>query len=236
MESPISTLHPSLVGAFVLASCALSPGTVLNPSDVLDDWTAGANPITGADPGSWTLTGSGLGGGYSHAQSLVSDFSATGPFSFSVSSQHTDANHFGVLWGFQDQDNHFRMNWGPSEFTIERELGGISTVLYSSTMSFVDGAHYAFSLEATGSGYDVMVSEGSTALFHHSFLDSTFETGQVGVYDSYCWGSGMWTDFDFDQYVPTPSAAPSVPDSATTLPLLGLSLMGLMALRRKMRN
>src|SRR5581483_3577721 len=74
-------------------------------------------------------------------QGLVSDFTQSGDFTFSarVQSLYTDDDIFGLVFGYQDPNNHYRLSWDGGGFEeadnhyglhLIRELNGTATTLY----------------------------------------------------------------------------------------------------------
>jgi len=211
--------------------------TLISSADVINDWTSGANAIDGGTDGVWQQSGATVVATGNHQGSLISDFSTGGNFSLSVDTRSRDNDLFGLLWGVQDLSNHYRLSWGLERhdsgttgwtsgggFRIFKEVGGVTTQLFSSNSTYVMNQDYNLNVTGTGSGFDVMITNTTTSasIFNQSITDTTFTSGKVGIHEWYQGNSNVWSNFDVTA-VPGPS----------TLAIFGLGLMGFASRRFK---
>jgi len=226
----------SIIALLMLLPMTAS-ATLISSADVINDWTSGGSAIDGVTNGVWQQSGISVVGTGNHVGSLVSDFSTSGNFSFSLDTRARDDDLFGLMWGVQDLSNHYRFSWGLQRhdsgtsgwnggggFRIFKEVGGATTQLFSSNSTYVIGQNYNLNVTGTGSGFNVMITNTTTnsSIFNQSIADTTFTSGKVGIHEWYQGGSNVWSNFDITT-VPEPS----------TLAIFGLGLMGLASRRFK---
>lgn len=227
--------------AILMLSPIVVSASVITPSDVLSDWTPSGSPIDGGTDGVWTQSGSSIVGSGNHRASLLSDFSNSDSFGFSVDSRARDNDLFGLMWGVQDLSNHYRFSWGQERndggntgwtgsggFNLYKEVGGVATGLFNSNIEYVIGNDYNLNVLGTAGGFDVLITNltTSTNIFNISIADTTFTSGRVGVHEWYQGNSNVWSNFDNSQTVPEPSV----------IALMGLGVFGLGISRRKMKK
>ena len=99
---------------------------------------------------------------------------------------------------------------------------------HGSTMGWADKTSYDFLLEfnTTAGEFRVEVSEGATTLWDQTVVDSTFTSGEFGFYN-YSQGNVRYSGFE--QTGGTP-----VPEAGATAMMLGLALIGLAAVRKRL--
>ncbi|MEZ6136370.1 MAG: hypothetical protein R3C53_15855 [Pirellulaceae bacterium] len=218
----------------------------LTSTDVFDNWTATGSPINGQTAGSWVNSGTAIVATNNHVGALVSDVTAFGLFSFSADSVARDNDTFGLMWGYQDNANHYRFSWAidygetgvgasPSEgfdgpfdgFKIIKEVAGVSSVLFSSDTEYLLNRKYNLSVSGTATGFQVVVKDTSTLanLFNVSVNDTTFTTGKVGFHELFQANGNVWDNFNLN----IPSAP--VPEPASFVVWVGLA--GIAQWRRK---
>ncbi|MCW8109651.1 hypothetical protein OPS25_14165 [Alteromonas ponticola] len=160
--------------------------------------------------------------------SLISDFSINSDFVFSGKFSPTYASNsacatpdegscndddiLGIVFGWQDADNHYRLGWsqggvsditGKSGLFLVKEEGGVSnTVMNWANLFWVDEALYSFSLTREGSSFALTLTgttqnvqgdqsaqtpssqnpELTESAVNFNFDDLLFAGGNVGVY------------------------------------------------------
>src|SRR5262249_15157257 len=140
-----------------LAACSFAPASsaradMISPTEALANWSKVEDPYAHFNVDWWKVTGANSENlDYDNVppgraadpigQALVSNFTVTGDFTFSarVTSLHTDDDIFGLVFGYKDSNNHYRLSWDGGGFEevdnhrglhLVREVGGVATVLY----------------------------------------------------------------------------------------------------------
>lgn len=132
---------------------------------------------------------------------LVSDFELFGDFLFTGFVMPTTVNYddndiIGLVFGWQDAQNHYRLGWsqtqrpntdddkaiaditGKTGMFLIREVGGVSDTLFNiSDLFWQDDVSYNFNISRSNNQIDI--NFGGTTF---SIEDSTFNTGHIGVY------------------------------------------------------
>ena len=119
---------------------------------------------------------------------LLSEFVATENSNFSGRlSANEDDDILGVVFGWQDADNHYRLGWeggglddeesGASGLFLVKEVAGISEVLFESEQFWQANTVYPFSLYRSGDNIGFSLDDQV-----QRFIDSTFSSGQIGLY------------------------------------------------------
>lgn len=210
------------------------------------NWTEAKSPSFNALSGNgWSTAGTSAGIGRKFS-TLVSDYGTDGDFTFSGQMRHKSTNakgdgNMGVVFGWTDEDNHYRMGWeyfdteptepwpgdvGSSEqhgFWLIRETAGMDSVLVNiADLFFEFDVTYDFSIERDGDDILYSLFEDGTKLAAGVITDTTYMSGKVGVY-----AERNASTFDNLDLKPIPLPG--------TLPLLagGLVLAGFVARRRR---
>ena len=218
----------------VLAGPASTDGAIL-PTTIVNDWSRLGSPISGTNNTTWSAVGGEVVSSYESSGSLVSDFSTSGDFTFTGTMEALgDNDTMGLLFGFQDMDNHYRMSFsggGSQErygLTFVRSIGGNESYLAeNSGFTWSPGVEYEFSIERVGNDLTFEVTD--TTLMSSPFLatvtDATFMSGGVGLH---VYGQeAAFGNVDC-------SAATTVPEPGSLLVwgLLGLVVLGFNRRRR----
>jgi hypothetical protein len=194
-------------------------------------WSAEVSPARGSGP-----TGLTSAGGNQAVQNqnsygtIVSDFSFTGDFNFNGVMTPTtvvfnDNDIFGLVFGWQDASNHYRLGWeqggfndvsGASGMFLVRELAGVSSILFQTEHFWQDNVDFPFLVGRTGNDISFTLDGIS-----QTFTDTTFMSGKVGFYTE-----SQTARFSGLTSAPTPPGQGNVPEP-TTVALMGLGLAGL---------
>ncbi len=225
-------------------------GAVISAGTILSDWTQlAAHPARNTSQGSWSQSGAELVG--PNVGAIISDFSTSGGFSFSTTVKPNDDDTMGLLWGYQDNENNYRISWGadfgedgvgapvgqgfgatcsgstagPCDgFKVIKEVGGVSSVLYLNSVEPLPATSlYNISVDYDGVQFRIMASTGSTTLIDVLIADATFSTGRVGLHTFFN-PSSRFTNVEF-----TASAVP-IPAAVW---LFGSGLIGLVGMARR---
>jgi hypothetical protein len=168
---------------------------------------------------------------------LVSDFTETGDFTFSGTMRPTTASFndndiLGIVFGWQDNQNHYRLGWeqggyndasGASGMWLVQEVAGVSTILFQQEIFWADNTDYNFL--AGRSGSDISFSLNGVS---QSFTNTLFMSGHVGFYTE------SQTAI-FSGLSSVPQAPGEVPVPAALF-MFAPALLGFMGLRRKAKN
>lgn len=203
---------------------------------------------------------------------LISDFRLTGDFSFSGIFSPTfafnssceenntcnDNDIIGLVFGWQDVDNHYRLGWnqggnsvvsdvtGKDGLFLIKETGGRSnTLVHFDSTFWVDEAVYEFSISRTDDSLAIVIegvtqdflgsqsgtlpersdvttfSRASADVIEFSVTDSTFTSGNLGVYTES--QTGFFNSL----------AVQGTVDVSAPVFSVGFILLGLLSMRRK---
>lgn len=184
----------------------------------------------------WTTGGTSASIGRNAHTTLVSDFSLNGDFTYTGTMRATsDNDNMGVVFGWTDTSNHYRMGWegngywdgGSSTengFWLIVENGGTDTVLANvSNLYWSLNVTYDFSISRSGNDITYSIMQGLTTITSGTVTDSTFLSGNVGVY----------VESNYSQFSNLAASETSAVPLPATLPLLLAGFGGLAALRRR---
>lgn len=198
-------------------------------------WTTAPGPSYGGGPTGLTSAGGNQAVQNSNQDgTIVSDFTFTGDFTFSGSMTATQAvfnddDNMGLVFGWQDENNHYRLGWeqggygdisGARGMYLVKEVAGVSSILFQNpTLYWQDLVAYNFVVGRSGN--DISFSLGGE---NQTFTDTTFMSGRVGFF----------TESQTAQFGGLASV-PQAPGSSVPVPaplaLLGFGLVAL-GLRR----
>tara|TARA_Y100000296_G_scaffold12597_1_gene14626 strand:+ start:1611 stop:2297 length:687 start_codon:yes stop_codon:yes gene_type:complete len=182
----------TLICALVVLS---SFWTSTHAAIIVDTSLWGTAPSPSANLGPSGLTSSGGNQAVQNSNSygtIVSDFLFNGDFNFSgtmaaTTASFNDNDIFGLVFGWQDASNHYRLGWeqggfndyatGASGMFLVRESAGASVVLFEQEIFWDDDVDYNFLVGRTGN--DISFSLNG---INQTFTDTTFMTGRVGFY------------------------------------------------------
>ncbi len=211
-----------------LTSASAAP---IAASDALATWVKTTSPY-GYNTNSWTTSGTNLYYSSNTGQSLVTPFSHSYDFAFSVRmwSGDTDNDRYGVLFGFSDYLNHYRLSWegggyaedgGYRGLQLIREVNGVAVVLDTLASYWAANVVYTFNVYRTGNtiGYSVVRVSDNVTIRSFSVVDTTIMSGQIGIFND----SQITYYSNMDLVVPEPSS-------------MLMALMGLVLLLSWRRN
>lgn len=192
----------------------------------------------------WTVGGisaTRLGNG---SGALISNFSLSGDFTFSGKFQTTssDDENVGMVFGWQDSANHYRLGWegngfgdiagggfgssGANGLWLVREQAGVGAILFELPTTFytvsAGGPVYDFTIARSDNDIFFSIDNGATNIASATVADSTFLSGAVGVYVES--QQAQFTDLAADEI--------SVPEPGT-IALFGRGLIGLSLARQR---
>ena len=87
-------------------------------------------------------------------------------------------------------------------------MAGISSVIYSSDLEYVQNQNYTLSISGNTNGFTVDINNFSTSasVFNHSVGDTSFTSGKVGIHELYQENGNVWSNFALQgTEVPEPS-------------------------------
>lgn len=207
-------------------------------------WTLTPDPSFSIGPTGLTSSGGNQAVQNSNSYgTIVSDFSFNGDFNFSGSMTPTTASFndddlFGLVFGWTDQSNHYRLGWeqggyndisGASGLYLVKEVAGVSSILFQQESFWTDNQDYDFLVGRSGNDISFSVTGligGSTNTIQQSFTDTTFMSGNVG----------FWTASQtarFGGLASAPQAPSSSVPEPSTLAIFALGMMGLASRRFK---
>ncbi|OUS10765.1 hypothetical protein A9Q89_10545 [Gammaproteobacteria bacterium 53_120_T64] len=225
--------------------CAIAGITLLGASAaqaiVVDTalWSLETSPAYNSGPSGLTSAGGNQAVQNNNSYgTIVSDFSFTGDFNFNgvmtpTTASFNDNDIFGLVFGWQDASNHYRLGWeqggfndvsGASGMFLVQELAGISTILYQTEHFWQDDVDFPFLVGRAGN--DISFSLDG---INQSFTNTTFMSGRVGFYTE-----SQTAKFSGLTSNPTPPTPGTVPEPATIILMgLGLASLGLRRLKNK---
>lgn len=165
-------------------------------------WSHVAGPSNDLTTGNWVgVKGQAPEKHSNSSGALVSDFRVFGDFLFNgyfspTTRDFNDNDIIGVVFGWQDAQNHYRLGWtqyqrpgttddraitditGRSGLFLIREVAGVSQTLFNiRDLFWEDNAEYSFNVKRVANQLDLNFA-GNV----FSVTDSTFLSGNVGVY------------------------------------------------------
>lgn len=223
-----------MIGAATLVAAASAQAVVVDTSL----WSTDRSPAYNLGPSGLTSAGGNQAVQNNNSYgTIVSDFSFTGDFNFSGTMTPTypaggfnDNDILGLVFGWQDPSNHYRLGWeqggfndisGASGMFLVRELAGVSTILFQQEIFWADNVDYNFIVGRSGN--DISFSLGGVS---QSFTDTTFMSGNVGFYTES-------QTARFGGLASAPEAPGGEVSSPAPLALLGLGLVGLFVARKR---
>ena len=222
-----------------------SEAALIDPTDVVNNWSQVESPSRGLDDGlGFQVAGAEVQAATNNDGSLISDFASSGNFSFSTRIRPFggDDDTVGVLFNYLNPANHYRVGWekggspdGPSSLGaggtdarglwFVKEEAGVGSILFNQlTPLWVLGTSYDFLVSRVGNIISFSIDEvGGGQIAAASVADTTFSGGNVGIFaESQTAGFSL---IDFEE------ARNGVPEP-TTLVLLVFGVAGLEYSRR----
>lgn len=243
----------------VLLLLALSPvevtATNIDPWDAVTGWQeepapnlllgSGASdwlPLThggiGLPPGVSLVIANAPGGPQNFLGSLVSDFIVNGNYKFSgymrARSENINAGSFGVVFGWQDYDDTYFIEWSGSnedtlpkidpQIKIKQVLNGVENTYYHDLMGWDKDIWYYFEIESFNNDLSLLVTsmDLSTEILSAEIENAEMLSGSIGL-----WGINQYAEWAGLKIESTP-----IPEPATMF-LLGSGMIGLTFWGRK---
>jgi hypothetical protein len=224
----------------ILLSVILAASFNANAATPVDTslWTVQNSPSYNSTGSNWTSVGGNQAiQNLNSYGTLVSNFVETGDFTFSGTLRPTTASFndndiLGIVFGWQDNQNHYRLGWeqggyndasGASGMWLVQELLGVSTILFQAENFWADNTDYNFL--AGRSGNDISFSLNGIS---QSLTNTTFMSGNVGFYTE-----SQTAIFSGLASVPQPPNAVPLPAAAF---MFAPALLGFMGFRRRAKN
>jgi hypothetical protein len=210
-----------------------SSATLINVDTSL--WTVGQSPSQNSTGSSWTAVGGNQAIQDTNSYgTLVSDFTTSGDFNFGgfmtpTTVSFNDDDILGLVFGWQDNQNHYRLGWeqggfndtsGASGMFLIQEIAGVSNILFQQEIFWDDNTQYNFLVGRTNNDISFTLNGVS-----QSFTDTSFMSGHVGFYTES-------QTARFGGLTSAPKPPSSVPEPST-LVIFALGVMGLVSRRFK---
>jgi hypothetical protein len=208
-----TVLPVSVVVLFLTGAAHAGTLTPILPADVVANWTTEPAPQWNQAPEAnvWVLVPGGVAQLMNGADTRVSDFGFSGDFTFTgifraipEPDSDQDDDNMGVVFGWQDESNHYRLGWegggfgdngdefdpfidegasGAHGVWLVREQAGVATVLFELPGEFwVPETDYGFMVSRTGDEISFEITEGMTVIASTTVIDTTFPSGSIGIY------------------------------------------------------
>lgn len=198
-------------------------------------WTVEQSPAYNITGSNWTSVGGNQAiQNLNSYGTLVSDFTTLGDFSFSgfmnaTTASFNDNDILGLVFGWQDNQNHYRLGWeqggyndisGASGMFLIQEIAGVSTILFQQEIFWNDNTQYNFLLGRTNN--DISFSLNGV---NQSFTNTSFMGGKVGFYTES-------QTAHFGGLSSAPQAPSTVPEPSTLM-IFALGVIGLASRKLK---
>jgi len=222
-----------ILGLTFLLSFSASASLIVDTSL----WTVERSPARNSTGSSWTSVGGNQAvQNLNSYGTLVSDFTISGDFNFTGFMNPTivgfnDNDVLGVVFGWQDYQNHYRLGWeqggyndisGASGMFLIEEVSGVSTILFQQEIFWNDNTEYDFTVGRNAN--DISFSLNG---INQTFTNTSFMSGNVGFYTE-----SQTAIFGGLASAPRP---PSVPEPST-LVIFALGMIGLASRRYKKQS
>ena len=214
--------------AGLVASDATVRADMITPTEAVNNWVRFQEPVVGYNIDYWKVAGTnGEFLDYDNSpasqqlpmgQVLASDFIQTTDFvfSFRIQTTRSDGDIWGAVFGWQDTNNHYRLDWdagGLKEADFKdglhlfREVNGVNTELFYPTPRpyYERRVPYDVTVGRTGNRIFINIDKvGGPHIADFSTIDTAFMTGRVGVFNSS--QNIRVSNINFSSLVPEPSS------------------------------
>ncbi len=173
----------------VLVSCVWIHADAIAASTIVNNWTRYASVVNGStNTNNWSVSGSTINYTSNNGGTIASNYTVANDFSFSsdVKAITSDNDRYGVVFGFQDAENNYRISWegggladhGFRNLNFIKEVGGTATSLYTLATNWKLNEVHTLTVSRTGNNISMSVS----GVASQTFTDTTFMTGRVGLF------------------------------------------------------
>ncbi|NRA28821.1 MAG: VPLPA-CTERM sorting domain-containing protein [Parvularculaceae bacterium] len=221
-----------------VAATTLAPAFAATPDT--NTWLRTAAERS-SDNQSWSR-GVGFANGTSNGYGILySNNSLSGDVEFTgtMTSTGFDNDIMGIVFGFQDNNNYYRMGWedggfadasGERDFWLVKEVAGVRTTLFTSGDEWIERRPYDFRIARNGGNLEFSIFDtvSMSTIISQTVADMSFMTGAFGVYTES--QAASFTNLETNALGAAPVPVPAA------LPLMAGGLAGIGALRRRKKS
>ncbi len=212
----------SVAAALLVVLSASAQADPITSTEAVTNWSRQDSPIVDSNTDVWTDNSPFIDYIFNSGGSLISDFTQDTDFTFSadITNLDTDNDRYGIVFGWQDSQNHYRVSWergglsdnGFRGLNFLREVNNTVTNLFTTNINWQLGEVYDVTAGRSGSSifFNIVRESDSAIIASQSVVDTTFTTGNVGLFTRS--QRTRFGDLDFS-VIPEPS----------TLTLLGIA-------------
>ena len=167
-----------------------SHATFYSASTIVNGWSSQRSPTNHGITANWQVSGSKVYNGGNVHGTIVSNFDVSNDFTLTGTMQNSgDNDSMGFVWGWQDYQNTYFLEYGGggvggwNGLTIYKKVNGTASQVYHIAQNWSSGTVYNVSIDRNGTSTNVKVKTSSgTTKMDHTFTDSTYMSGAVGMH------------------------------------------------------